>query len=372
VIRRWWAGGGRADLGAALPPWVVARLLVVVGYVLVAAAADEFAPDRPTPKLDQGLLAWDGDWYDAIADRGYGDLPDEAVRFFPLYPVLGRALSLLLFGNQGLALIVLANLAALAAGMLLHRLAVEETGDAALARRASWLFALFPGAFVLVWGYAESIFLVAAIGAFLALRRRWWWWVAGLSAAAALARPVGAFLVLPVLWEASRGWRETAGRERLARVAAVAGAPLGVVAYLLYTAATGPGFTAPLTEQSPYRGAVTDPFSRLADAAGDLVSADTLGDAVHPPMALLFVVLAVVVVRRWPARYALYAVPVLVLALSAESFNSLERYGLNAFPLVLALATVVKRPELERAAIAIGAAGVVALTALSWVGNYVP
>ena len=39
---------------------------------------------------------------------------------------------------------------------------------------------------------------------------------------------------------------------------------------------------------------------------------------------------------------------------------------------IVALATVTRRPELERVAIALGSAGVVALTALSWVGNYVP
>ena len=65
---------------------MVARVLVVIAYVLVAAAADEFAPHRATPKLDQHLLAWDGDWYDAIAADGYGPLPPEAVRFFPSSP----------------------------------------------------------------------------------------------------------------------------------------------------------------------------------------------------------------------------------------------------------------------------------------------
>ena len=87
-------------------------------------------------------------------------------------------------------------------------------------------------------------------------------------------------------------------------MAAVAGAPVGVLAYLTYTAARGSGFFDPLTEQSPYRGAVTDPFSRLADAVGDMVTPDRLGDAVHPPMALLMVFLTVVVVRRLPLRYA--------------------------------------------------------------------
>jgi len=372
VIRRLWTPERRADLAAALPPWVVARVLVVVAYVLVAAAADELAPHRATPKLDQHLLAWDADWYDAIAADGYGPLPPEAVRFFPLFPFLGRGLGWLLAGNQGLALVLLANVAALVAAMLLYRLALEETGDEPLARRAAWLFALFPGAFVLVWGYAEAVMLVALIGAFLALRRQAWWLAGAFGLAAGLSRPLGLFLALPAVWEVSRGWREVHGRAWLGRAAAVLGAPVGVALYLAYTAATGPGFFAPLTEQSPYRGAVTNPVSRLIDAAGDLVSADRLGDAVHPPMALLFVALTVVVVRRWPVRYAVFTVPLVVVALSAESFNSLERYGLNAFPLVLALAMVTRRPEMERAALALGAAGVVALSALAWVGNYVP
>jgi hypothetical protein len=369
-VSRLWSPARRAELSAALPPWVIARLLVVVGYVVVAAAADELAPHRATPKLDQHLLAWDADWYDAIADQGYGRLPAEAVRFFPLFPLLGRVLGWAFFGNQGLALIVIANLAALVGGMLLYRLALEETGDEALARRAAWFFALFPGAFVLVWGYAEGLMLVALVGAFLALRRQAWWWVAGLGVLAGLARPLGLFLVLPVVWEATRDWRES--NDRAARVAAVLGAPVGVFGYLAYTAARGEDFFAPLTEQSPYRGAVTDPVSRLAHAAADMVTPDKLGDAVHPPMAILIVVLTVVVVRRWPPRYALFTVPVVLVSLSAESFNSLERYGLNAFPLVLALATVTKREWVERSAIALGAAGVLALTSLSWIGNYVP
>ncbi len=371
-MSRLWSPARRAELAAALPPWIVARLLVAVGYVIVAAAADDFAPNRPTPKLDQHLLAWDGDWYDAIADEGYDRLPNEAVRFFPLFPLLGRALGWVLAGNQGLALVVVANLAALVAGMLLYRLALEETGDERLATRAAWFFALFPGAFVLVWGYAEALMLAAVLGAFLALRRGRWWPAAALGVAAGLSRPLGALLVLPAAWEAHRGWAGAALRQRLGRTAAVLGAPVGIGAWLLYAEVVeGKGF-APLTEQSPYRGALTDPFSRLADAAGDFVGADTIGEGVHPPMALLFVVLAVVVVRRWPAAYSLYTVPLLVAALSAESFNSLERYGLNAFPLALALASVTGREEADRAAVVLGGAGVVGLCALAWVGNYVP
>jgi hypothetical protein len=275
----------KADLLAALPPWIVARVLVGVAYVVVAAAADEMTRSGSTPKLDQHLLAWDGDWYDAIADRGYGPLPAEAVRFFPLFPLLGRGVGFLLLGNQGLGLVVVANLAALVAGMLIHRLALEETGEADLARRAAWFLALFPGAFVLVWGYAEGLLLVALIGAFLALRRQSWWWVAGLGLLAGLARPLGVVLVIPVLWEVVRSREGIVRGAWVPRVAAVVGAPLGIAAYLSSTWAGGDGFFSPFTEQSPYRGAVTEPVSRLVDAVGDLVGASRVGDAVHPAVA---------------------------------------------------------------------------------------
>jgi hypothetical protein len=362
----------RADLAAALPPWIVARLLVAVAYVVVEAAVDELGGPRGAPKHDQGLLAWDADWYEAIADEGYGDLPAEAIRFFPLFPALGRLFGFVLLDHPGLALVLLANGLALVAGMLIHRLALTETGDPGLARRATWFLSLFPGAFVLVWGYAESLMLVAVLGTFLALRSRHWWPAAGLGLVAGLSRPLGLFLVLPAAWEVWRARTEPGGRPGLAGVAAIAGAPLGVLAYLVYAGVRLDDFWGPVTEQSPYRGAVTEPLSRLADAVGDFVGADTIGEGVHPPMAILFVVLAVVVVRRWPAAYSLYTVPLLVVALSAESFNSLERYGLNAFPLALALATVTGHREVERGALVLGGAGVVALCALAWVGNYVP
>ena len=99
--------------------------------------------------VDDGLLAWDGTWYDVIARNGYLDADDPALRFFPLYPLLGRWLGWI--GDRpDIALVVVANVAALAAGVLLHRLTLEETGDAAAAQRSARLLALFPSAFVLV------------------------------------------------------------------------------------------------------------------------------------------------------------------------------------------------------------------------------
>ena len=196
------AGTGRAwldDLGVAVVPWLVSRALVGVAYVVARLTADELDA-RPVPLAD-GLFAWDGTWYLRIAEEGYTGAPQEALRFFPLYPTGGRLVGYLLLGRSWIALLLLANVGALAAAALVRRLTLELGGDEVTATRAAWLLLLTPASFVLVWAYSEAVFLVAAAGALLAMRRRAWWWVAGLGMAAALTRPVGVLLALAVAVE---------------------------------------------------------------------------------------------------------------------------------------------------------------------------
>lgn len=372
--------GGRAgdladDLRSALPPWATARLLVAAGFVVALAAADALVPGARPVQLDEGLMSWDGTFYRDIADHGYAGLADAPVRFFPLYPLLGRALGVVLAGRVDVALVLIANVAALGVGVLAHRLVLLEKGRGedgrALARRAVWLLTLVPPAFVLVFAYAEALLLVAALGMFLALRRQRWWWAAGLGAAAALTRPHGLFLVLPAAIEVLRGWRAVPLAGWPARVAAVVGPAVGTGIYLGWSARAFDDWQAPFRVQEAFRGDVVDPVSRLVQGVGDLGS-ETFGDGLHVPFALLVVVLAVLTFRYWPASYGAYAAIVVVVSLSAENLNSLERYALNAFPLVLTLAALTAEPRVERATLAVCGGGLVAFTALALLGALVP
>lgn len=371
-------GACRRDLLAALPGWVVARVLVLAAYVLSVASTNELLGERTT-ELSRGLLAWDGAFYEDIASVGYGGLPEEALRFFPLFPLLGKGLSFLVLGREALALVLLANVAALVAGAAIHRLTLVETGDEGAARRAAWLVAVLPPSFVLVWGYAEALFLVASIGCLYALRQRRWWWAAGLGAAAALCRPLGLLLVAPALIEVvgglrpwGRTWFDHLRAHGIAGIAAVVGPLVGCGAYLAYVWARfgDPGL--PFTVQGGFRGESSDPFSRLATGVQDLVATDTFGDGLHLPFALGLVVLLVLCGRHLPGSFTVYSALVVWVTLSAENLNSLERYGLNAFPLVVALAVVTADERVDRMVLCISAAGFVALAALAWSGAYVP
>jgi hypothetical protein len=370
AVRRGWSVV-RDDVVAALPAWLTVRVLVATAWVLVRVMVDEFGQPDPQ-QLTEGLAAWDGTFYRDIAQEGYGALPEEALRFFPLYPLLGRMASVLALGDVTIGLIIVANVLALVTGALVHRLVMHETGDTALARRAVWATALFPGAFVMAWAYSEPLMIAAAVGTLLALRKKQWGWAALGGVLAALSRPLGLLLVIPAIIEILPGLRTASRREQVQRLGAVAGPPIGLTLYLAWSGIRYGDFWAPISVQSQFRGEGVDPISRLWDGVGELFGSESLGDGLHIPFAIGFVVLAVVAFRRWPLSLAAFGTATLVVALAAENLNSLERYGLNAITLAFALATLARPPWAERVMIAIGSAGVVALSALAWTGAYVP
>lgn len=360
------------DLAAAVPPWLIARLAVGLGAVIAIVASDELRPGNRPLQLHQGLFAWDAAWYRDLAEHGYNGVAHEGLRFFPLVPLVTRGLSVLLLGNAGLALIALVNIAALATGVLLHRLVREETNDRALATRSAWLIALLPPAVVLVMGYAEAVALAFVVGAFLALRRKQWWLAALLGVLAGLSRPTGVLLALPALIEVLRARRS--GGDRAGRIAAVLGAPFGTAMYLAWVEWQHGSWTVPLRLQNStdLRGGWGNPISAVWHSVRALVSSGGLADGLHAPWIALFLALLVVVFLRWPASYGAFAAAVLLLALSAQSLGSLERYGLFAFPLVLGLATVTVDPRVERAALISCGAALAGFTTLIFLGAFVP
>lgn len=375
--RRGLPGGNQLSwaLRTAVAPWLVAR--VVVGGAL--AVADELVT-RTHPlasvaaRVHQGLLGWDASWYESIARHGYAGAGHSSLRFFPLVPLLTRALSYVPGVGFGTALLVVANASAFAATALLALLAQRETGDAALGRRAAWLLCLAPPAFTQVMGYAEGTLLALSVGALLALRARSWWWAAALGLAAAATRPVGVLLVVPAAVEGLRGLRDAARPRRAARTAAVVGPVVGFAAFLGWVGWRYGDVLAPLKvqEQGSHRGGVADPFRTLAHDASLLVHDRHLGEALHLPWVLLAVALLVVAVRRWPAAYSAYVAAVLVVALTASNLDGFERYALSAFPLVLAGATVTSSRRVERVVLPVAAAGLGLYALLAFTNLYIP
>jgi hypothetical protein len=382
--RRGWPNFVREDLKAALPAWLAARAIVLAALALAHFIFTNLhvRDDAVAGQLHQGLFAWDGGFYRGIAAHGYGfgAVPHESLRFFPLFPLAGRALGVLFGGRPDIALIVLANGSALVLGALLHRLVLIEKHDVALARRAAWLVALVPPAFVLVLGYSEATFMALAVGMFLAMRTGRWWWAALLGVLAALTRPVGILLAVPAGIEATRWFLTTRriGRWRwraaMPRLATVASAPAGAAIFLAWVWARYGDPLLPLhvQEDARRRGHVVDPLTALLHEGRGILHGHHVGSGLHVPWALALVALVVVCLRRWPACYGAFAAAMLLAALSSKNLDSLERYALSAFPFVLTGASLTASDRLERATLVLGAVAMEGYAVLAFLNAVVP
>src|SRR5688572_5134823 len=181
------------------------------GGGLAEENAAKFDEPALTHALADPLLAplarWDSVWYLRVADSGYGDSAPRAA-FFPLYPLLVRAIATPLGGSYA-ALLIAAYLVSLAAFfgalVVLFRLTELELGRR-LARPALLLLALFPAALYFGAPYSESLFLLLAVVAFYAARSGRWAWAGTCAALASGTRSAGLLLLIPLglLWWSSR------------------------------------------------------------------------------------------------------------------------------------------------------------------------
>jgi len=366
----------RADAVAALPAWLAARVITLAALELARFLSTHLQVADPAiaQRAHEGLLSWDAAWYRDIAIHGYRALPQDALRFFPLLPFVVRALRFLFAGNAGVTLLAVTNVAALVLGMLIHRLALWETGDEGLARRATWLVAIAPPAFVLVMGYSEGLFMTFAVGMFLALRSKHWLWACALGILAGMTRPVGILLVVPAVVEAARGIRQVPWRGLVTRALAVAGPALGCGSFLLWAqVAYGDGMLPiHIQQQVRLRGPLLDPFRAVLHESKGIVNGQHIGSGLHVPWVIGLAVLAVVCLRRWPLSYGLFVIPVLIAAASSSNLDSFERYGLSAFPLILAGAALTASGRVERVVLTVSAAAMGGYAVLAFLNASVP
>jgi len=376
---------GRARMGvfvralrAVAVPYVVARVVVLaaLGIAHLVVSRGHASP-AVIFRVHQGLLAWDAGFYESIAHFGYAPFGHQALRFFPLLPLVARAL-----GTTGLpdaaGVVVVANVGALMGTVLLVLLVRRETGDEQLARRSAWVLSLAPPAFCLVLGYAEGLLLALSVGCFLCIRpaagsRPRWWWAAGLGYAAALTRPLGVLVAFAVLAEGVRWWQRAQGAERLGILAALAGPPAGIVTFLGWSAAAEGDFWLPLRVQTSagHHGGLSDPVATvLHDADG--VLHHHLGTALHVPWVLLVVVLVVAAWRTLPASYGAFATAVVAVAVTGTNLDSFERYALSAFPLVVVVAMALRTRWFERAVLTGSGALLFAYSLAAFLNRLVP
>lgn len=229
--------GGRARFGWRDIDWeTVALVLAIKLLVMVYAGVAYAVVENKTTGGLYGWLSiwnrWDAPHYLDIARDGYvteGEARKWIV-FYPLYPLATRLLSYV-FQDYLLSALVVSALASIAAALILQRL-TEFDFERDVARLAVWFMFIFPTSYFFHTSYTESLFMAAALGAFLASRGRRWWLAGLLAALACLTRVNGLMLVPALATEAYLQYREDGARRLRAEWLWIALAGVGFSLYL--------------------------------------------------------------------------------------------------------------------------------------------
>jgi hypothetical protein len=272
-------------------------------------------------------LHWDGAWYLRIAQEGYSQAQSTA--FFPLYPMLIRALAWPDFEPlRLLAAMLVSGMAALAGLALVGLLAAQEAGDEAEAGHAMRVTAAYPLAFFLAAPYTEALFLALAALTLLAVRRGSWGWAAPAAYLAGLTRPSALILILPLVIELLIQWRRLDRRQSVAALLAVAAVPLALGTYSAYLwLHLGQPLVFLEVQKVYWQRQVLAPWETAQQVWSHLMSNPTLGYweallVLDLGMLIGFAALTVAGARRLPLSFTAYMAGLVYLCLAAPNLSN--------------------------------------------------
>jgi len=311
------------------------------------------------------LARYDSGWYLGIVERGYGPPPPpgqpSAHVFFPLYPMLTRAVQTVLRVDGFAAGQIVSIACFLAAGLLFAAEGRRRLGEAG-GRRALLFLLLYPTAFFFLAVYSESLFLLLALAAFREARRDRPGMAAVLGLLAGTARLTALALALPLAMEVFHACRRPglpSGSNRRAFARALFAGLAPVAGVLLWVFGAGwvagePGLFFRI-EEAWQRGA--SPLAGIRRFVEGLPARIARGDArEHPAFLLDYAHLALVAaigfyqVRRRRFADAAWTAGALLLPIASGVAASLPRYVLVVYPAFYALAEVFQgRPRLRLA-----------------------
>ena len=321
-------------------PLTVFALSRVAVYLLIAAASWTSRIPRESGVSWHGLFGalgqWDVVWYRWIADHGYDPAigHGNSAAFFPLYPLLWRPLSILP-GPMELWGSLLSTALFGAALCLLYRITLGRY-DEAMARRTVLYLSIFPLAFVFSLPYAESLFLLLALGAFAFTWYGRQWEGAAVGALAVLARPVGIALLPALAW---RTYRRHGLRVRPYLPLLLL--PLAELAFFAYLGwRTGDVLANVHAQERGWeRGVGVLPYVFGYTLWHDVIEGGHLRFLIHMSFTVLWCGLFYQAWRmRIPGEYLIFAALLILLPTTGGLLVSIGRFGMVAFPLFWALA----------------------------------
>lgn len=285
------------------------------------------------------LFPWanfDGIHYLNIAEFGYTN----QARFFPLFPLIIKAIS-----GSLMASIVLVTIIFFLAALLFKKL-IDLDFPVQIATRGLVYLLLFPTSFFFVSIYSEGLFLLLTLSAFYFARKRMW----SLSIICAMllmsTRFVGIAILPALLYEFLKS-----GKVEMKKLPLFLLAPLGLVTYALFNF---------------YKW---DNFLYFIQAQGELGNNRTVSSVILFPQTIfryikifmtvpiksydwsiallelvVFLFTLIFLIIAWKKKirtsYLIYATVNFAIITSTGTFSGLPRYILTIFPIFMAMALI--------------------------------
>jgi hypothetical protein len=370
---------GASIAGARIGSWTEAASLVAltrVCFLLLAYGAAWMLASSTGP-LQEGLfdiwVRWDARHFLEVAEYGYTDASSDphATAFFPLFPLLVRAVSVVGV-PVNVAAMFITTLSTVVACAYLHRMAEEEIGRHS-GRRAVLYLLLFPTAVFLIAPYSEATFLAGTVAAFFYARNGRWKLAALPAAVATASRAAGVFVLIGLLFELFRQ------RPRPVRDAVVA-MGVGLIPLVAYGAYLWQIKGNPLyffiDQREGWNRDFVSPLESLRNSF-DLATSSSaptnwvLTWRMELVAAVIGVALVVwaLAVREW--GYAAYMGAAMAALMTSTWYFSIPRMLLTFFPAVLLLARYTMRRggrhEIVLAVMSpVAALGVIVFTQGAW------
>jgi hypothetical protein len=381
------AAGKSAWREAAYPFLLSRGLIVFLTYVATAylPLSGQTIPQDPASRL-LAWYHWDAAAYIRVAQQGYSISADAA--FFPLWPALMHTLGGL-FGATPVAYywaaLLLANACFYGVLVLLYHLL---SGDftPATARRVMYYLAFYPYALFFFAGYTESLFLLLCLAVFVLVRRddtRSWWLAGGAGFLAALTRPTGIVLVIPLVviavqrfWLSDQQAHRLPWWRKLLALAPAALVPAGIGTYMLYLGVSkGNPLLFSVVELANWHRYSTFP------GTGIILAVQAIGSSAVPALNVLDLIFTLlplgILAAGWkhlPPRYTIFAVCFALLTLSLpvagpEPLASAPRYLMVIFPVFVIAALWGAHPRVDRLVMAVSPA-LLAVNVALFVSHY--
>jgi mannosyltransferase PIG-V len=228
-----------------------------------------------------------------------------------------------------------------AALVVLHRLTERIYGDREVARRTVLYLAIFPFSLFFTKVYAESVFLLTSVAAVAAGYDKRWWRAGVWGGLAALARPNGMIVGLPLALLALRG--RPSIRTLAARWTALLPVPLAVAGYCAFVYSLSGDPLGWLSAQAHWGYSLGHPpweqllkmFDRIEKYGMYdyfFISKMTPFRLFHGVAALMFLALTPAIFKRLGAAMGAYVLVNLLVPLSGNALEGIGRYAAVLFP----------------------------------------